>query len=211
MEKTLPDINLPRRITRSTSIVDSKTENKDGNETTPSLDKLEVTNVTTGTKCRTRSQSSEDSVKQNDATPHPSPSSVLKKISRIVTRSHTTENDGDKKEIMNVGTKREVDNRPTCRITRSHNIASTVELSQPSVSKSEPHQMRTRSQSSDKSEQSSKGSKNLDTSNDATLDVTASLLNLKINQNTKYIISPKGKKDNKITEDEKIPKVPPSK
>ena len=208
MEKTLPDINPPRRITRSTSILDSKTDNKDGSETSPSLDKSEVKNVTTAMKHRTRSQSSEDFAKKNDTTDHPSPASVLKKISRIITRSQTTHDNGDKKEILNVGSKPEVDNRPTCRITRSHNIPSTVELSQPSVSETEPCQMRTRSQSSDKSEQSSKGSKNLDTSNDATLDVTVSLLNLNIDQNTKYIISPKDKKDKKITEDEKIPKLP---
>ena len=180
MEKTLPDINPPRRITRSPSIVDSRNENKDRNETSPSLDKSEVTNVTTRTKHRTRSQSSEDSAQKNDTTPHPSPASVLKKISRIVTQSQTTEDDGDKKEIMNVATKSEVDNRPTRRITRPHNIESTVDLSQPAVSESEPRRMRTRSQLSDHSEQSSKGNKNLDTSNDATSDVTVSLLNLQI-------------------------------
>ena len=80
--------------------------------------------------------------------------------------------------------KSEVDNRPTRRITRSHNIENTVDLSQPAVSESEPHRMRTRSQSSDHSEQSSKGNKNLDTSNDATSDVTVSLLNLQIDKNT---------------------------
>ena len=137
MEKTLPDINPPRRITRSTSILDSKTDNKDGSETSPSLDKSEVKNVTTAMKHRTRSQSSEDSAQKNNVTPQPSPASVLTKISRIVTRSQTTEDDGDKKEIINVDSKKTVENRPECRMTRSHHIASAVELSQSSVSNSE--------------------------------------------------------------------------
>ena len=137
IEKTLPDINPPGRITRSKSIIKSQTENEDGNETIPSLEMSKVTKVTSGTKHRTRSQSSEDSAQKNNVTPQPSPASVLTKISRIVTRSQTTEDDGDKKEIINVDSKKTVENRPECRMTRSHHIASAVELSQPSVSNSE--------------------------------------------------------------------------
>ena len=97
------------------------------------------------------------------------------------------------------------------RITRLHHIESTVDLSQPAESKSEPSQMRTRSQSSDHSEHSSKGKKNHDSSNDATLDVTVSLLNLQIDNTTKSMISADGKKDKKTTEDEKYPKGQPRK
>ena len=211
IEKTLPDINPPRRITRSTSILESKGENKDDNETTPSADKSELTNVSTGRKHTSRSQASADSATKTDPTPHPSPASVLGKISQIVTRSQTTEDDVDKKEPINVAKKTELDNKPTHRITRSQNIASTGDLSQPSVTENEPWRMRTRSQSSDKSENSLKASKNLDNSHDATLDVTVSLLNMNIDGKNKYIVLPMGKKDDKKTENATIPKVPPRK
>ena len=71
--------------------------------------------------------------------------------------------------------------------------------------------MRTRSQSSDKSENSLKASKNLDNSHDATLDVTVSLLNINIDGQKKYIVSPTGIKDDKKTENGTTPKVPPRK
>ena len=199
IEKTLPDINPPRRITRSTR-KELKCENKDDNETTPSTDKSELTNVSTGRKCTSRSQVSGDSATKTDPTHHPSPASVLRKISQIVTRSQTTEDDVEKKEPINVPKKTELDNKPTCRITRSQNIASTGDLSQPSVMENEPWGMRTRSQSSDKSENSLQASKNLDNSHDATLDVMVSLLNLKIDGQKKYIVLPMGIKDDKKTE-----------
>ena len=179
IEKMLPDINPPRRITRSTR-KELKGENKDDNETTPSTNKSELTNVSTGRKCTSRSQVSADSATKTDPTDQPSPASVLRKISRIVTRSQTTENNVDKKEPINVPKKTKLDNKPTRRITKSQNVASTGDLSQPSVMENEPLRMRTRSQSSDKSEKSLQASKNLDNSHDATLDVMVSLLNLNI-------------------------------
>ena len=79
-----------------------------------------------------------DSATKTDPIPHPSPASVLCKISRIVTRSQTTEDDVDKKEQINVPKKTKLDNKPTCRITRSQNVVSTGDLSQPSVMENEP-------------------------------------------------------------------------
>ena len=154
---------------------------------------------------------SADSATKTDPTDHPSPASVLRKISRIVTRSQTTEDDVEKKESINVPKKTELDNKPTCRITRSQNVVSTGDLSQPSVTENEPQRMRTRSQSSEKSENSLQASKNLDNSHDATLDVTVSLLNMNIDGQKKYIVSPTGIKDNKKTENGTTPKVPPRK
>ena len=184
---------------------ESKGENKDENETTLSTNKCELTNVSTGRKRTSRSQVSEDSATEKDPTHHPSPASVLHKISQIVTRSQTTEDDVDKKEQINVPKKTELDNKPTRRITRSKNVASTGDLSQPSVMDNEPRRMRTRSQSSEKSENSLKGSKNLDNSHDATLDVTVSLLNMNIDGTKKHIFSPMGIKDDKKTENATTP------
>ena len=133
-------------------------------------------------------QARADSAMKSDPTHHPSPASVLRKISRIVTRSHTKEDDLD----MNVPKNTELDNKPTPRITRSHKVASTGNLSQPSLTENEAQRMRTRSQSSDKSENSLKSSKNMDTSRDSTLDVMVSLLNMKIDPQTKYMVSPTG-------------------
>ena len=209
IEKMLPDINPPRRITRSTR-KESKGENKDDNETTLSTDKSELTNVSSGRKLTSRSQVSADSATKTDPTDHPSPASVLRKISWIVTRSQTTEDDVEKKESINVPKKTKLDNKPTCRITRSQNVVSTGDLSQPSVMENEPRRMRTRSQSS-KSENSLQASKNLDNSHDATLDVMVSLLNMNIDGQKKYIVSPTGIKDDKKTENGTTPKVPPRK
>ena len=188
IEKMLPDINLPRRITRSTR-KESKVENEDDNETTPATNKSELTNVSSGRKCTSKSQVSADSATKTDPTDHPSPASVLRKISRIVTRSQTTEDDVEKKESINVPKKTELDNKPTHRITRSQNVVSIGDLSQPSVMENEPQRMRTRSQLSEKSENSLQASKNLDNSHDATLDVTVSLLNMNIDGQKKYIVS----------------------
>ena len=46
-------------------------------------------------------------------------------------RSHTKEDDVDKKEPSNVEKKTELDNKPTGRITRSQNILGIGDLSQP--------------------------------------------------------------------------------
>ena len=188
-----------------------KGENKDDNETTLSTDKSDLTNVSSGRKRTSRSQVSADSATKTDPTDHPSPASVLRKISQIVTRSQTTEDDVEKKESINVPKKTELDNKPTRRITRSQNVVSTGDLSQPSVMENEPQRMRTRSQSSEKSENSLQASKNLDNSHDATLNVTVSLLNMNIDGQKKYIVSPMGIKDNKKTENGTTPKVPPRK
>ena len=80
VDKSLPEINPPRRITRSISAGDSKDMKTDGNETTPSPHKSEVKTVQNETRCKTRSQSSEDSAEKNDTSHHPSPGSVLRKI-----------------------------------------------------------------------------------------------------------------------------------
>ena len=117
----------------------------------------------------------------------------------------------EKKESINVPKKTELDNKPTRRITRSQNVVSTGDLSQPSVTENEPQRMRTRSQSSEKSENSLQASKNLDNSHDATLDVTVSLLNMNMDGQKKYIVSPMGIKDNKKTENGTTPKIPPRK
>ena len=207
IDKTLPNIIPLRRITRSTR-KESKGENKDENVTTPSTEKSELTNVATGSKRTRRSQVSEDSATDNDLTHKPSPASVLHKISQIVTRSQTTEQDVDKKEQINVPNKTKFDKKPKCRITRSKNIETTGDLSQPSVTDNEPRRMRTRSQSSEKSENSVQSRKNPDNSHDATLDVTVSLLNLNIDGSQKHIVSPTGIKEDKKTENATTSKVP---
>ena len=71
--------------------------------------------------------------------------------------------------------------------------------------------MRTRSQSSDKSENSLKSSKNMDTSRDSTLDVTVSLLNMKIDPQTKYMVSTTGRKEDEKGEYITTPKITPIK
>ena len=153
IDKTLPNIIPPRRITRSTRM-ESKDENKDENVTSLSTEKSESTNVTTGSKTTRRSQVSEDSATDNDLTNKPSPASVLHKISQIVTRSQTAEQDVNKKEQLNVGNNTKFDKKPKHIITRSKNVETTSDLSQPSVTDNEPRRMRTRSQSSEKSENS---------------------------------------------------------
>ena len=105
----------------------------------------------------------------------------------------------DKKEPDKVEKRIELDNKTTGRITRSQNVVSTGNLSQPSVTENEPGRMITRSQSSDKSEMLSKSMKTFDTTHDATMDVTVSLLNLNIDANKKYMFSPSRKKDDDIT------------
>ena len=191
IEKTLPDIIPPRRIMRSAT-KESQGDNKDDNETNPSTDKSELTKVSSGKKITRKAEVSGDSATKTDSTHHPSPASVLRKISRIVTRSHTKQDDLDKKEPMNVPKNTELDNKPTPRITRSLKVPSTGNLSQPSLMENEAQRMRTRSQSSDKSENSLKSSKNMDTSRDSTLYVTVSLLNMKIDPQTKYMVLPTG-------------------
>ena len=209
IEKTLPDIIPPRRITRSTK--ESQCDNKDDNETNPSTDKSELTEVSSGKKIMRKAEVSGDSAMKSDPTHHTSPASVLRKISRIVTRSHTKEDDLDKKEQINVPKNTELDNKPTARITRSHKVASTGNLSQPSLTENEAQRMRTRSQSSDKSENSLKSSKNMDTSRDSTLDVTVSLLNMKIDPQTKYMVSTMGRKEDEKGEYITTPKITPIK
>ena len=96
-----------------------------------------MTEVSSGKKIMRKAEVSGDSAMKSDSTHHPSPASVLSKISRIVTRSHTKENDLDKKEAMNVPKNTELDNKPTPRITRSHKVTSTGNLSQPSLTEDE--------------------------------------------------------------------------
>ena len=96
-------------------------------------------------------------------------------------------------------------------MTRSHKVATTGNLSQPSLMENETQRMRTRSQSSDKSENSLKSSKNMDTSHDSTLDVTVSLLNMKIDAQTKYMVSPMGRKEDEKGEYITTPKITPIK
>ena len=117
----------------------------------------------------------------------------------------------DKKEPINVPKNTELDNKPTARITRSHKVASTGNLSQPSLTENEAQRMRTRSQSSDKSENSLKSSKNMDTFHDSTLDVTVSLLNMKIDPQTKYMVSTMGRKEDEKGEYITTPKITPIK
>ena len=159
--------------------------------------------MSTRSKRTDRTKLSRNSATKNEQPHHPSPSAVLQKISGIITRSHTKEDNVDKKEPNNVETKTELDKKPTGRITRSQNILGTGDLSQPSVTENEPRRMRTRSQSSDKSENSQSASKNLDSTHDATMDVTVSLLNLNMDANTKYIIYPSDKKNDKKTYNDK--------
>ena len=210
IEKMLPDIILPRRIMRSAT-KESQGDNKDDNETNPSTDKSELTEVSSGKKITRKAEVSGDSTMKSDPTHHPSAASVLRKISHIVTRSHTKEDDLDKKEPMNVPKNTELDNKPTPRITRSYKVASTGNLSQPSLMENEAQRMRTRSQSSDKSENSLKSSKNMDTSHDSTLDVTVSLLNMKIDPQTKYMVLPTGQKEDEKGEYITTPKITPIK
>ena len=165
IEKTLPHIIPPRRITRSAT-KESQGKNKDDNETNPSTDKSALTKLSSGKIIAIKTEVSGDSAMKSDPTHHPSPASVLHKISRIVTRSHTKEDDLEKKEPMNVPKNTKLENKPTPRITRSHKVATTGNLSQPSLMENETQRMRTRSQSSDKSENSLKSSKNMDTSRD---------------------------------------------
>ena len=146
-----------------------------------------------------RSKPSVDSATKKDPPDHPSPSAVLRKISGIITRSHSKEEHVDKKETNKVEKRTELDNKTIGRITRSQNVISTGNLSQPLVTENEAGRMRTRSQSSDKSEMSSKSMKTFDTTHDATMDVTVSLLNLNIDANKKYMISPSGKMDDRNT------------
>ena len=152
-----------------------------------------------------------DSAIKSDPTHHPSPASVLHKISRIVTRSHTKEDDLEKKEQRNVPKNTELDNKPAPIMTRSHKVVTTGNLSQPSLRENETQRMRTRSQSSDKSENSVKSSKNMDTSRDSTLDVTVSLLNMNIDAETKYMVSPMGEKEDEKGEYITTPKITPIK
>ena len=116
---------------------ESQCDNKDDNETNPSTDKSELTEVSSGKKITRKAEVSGDSAMKSDPTHHPSPASVLCKISRIVTRSHTKEDDLDKKEPINVKKNTELDNKPTARGTRSHKVASTSNLSQPSLTENE--------------------------------------------------------------------------
>ena len=90
IKKMLPDIIPPRRITRSAT-KESQGENKDDNETNPSTDKSALTELSSGKKIMRKTEVSGDSAIKSDPTHHPSPASVLHKISRIVTRSHTKE------------------------------------------------------------------------------------------------------------------------
>ena len=143
---------------------------------------------------------SEDSAKDNDLTHKPSPASVLHKISQIVTRSQTAEQDVNNKEQLNVANNTKFDKKPKHIITRSKNIEMTGDLSQPSVMDNEPRRMRMRSQSSERSENSEQNRKNQDNSHDATLDVTVSLLNLNIDGSQKQIVLPMAKTDDKKPE-----------
>ena len=210
IEKTLQDIIPPRRIMRSAT-KESQGENKDDNETNLSTDKSELIELSSGKKITRKTEVSGDSAMKSDPTHHPSPASVLHKISRIVTRSHTKEDDLEKKEPMNVPKNTELDNKPTPRITRSHKVASTGNLSQPSLMENEAQRIRTRSQSSDKSENSLKSSKNMDTSRDSTLDVMVSLLNMKIDPQRKYMVLPMGQKEDEKGEYITTPKITPIK
>ena len=199
IDKSLPDIIPPRRIMRSSINFESKSETRHGNEISPSTDQSAVTNVS---RRSTRSGTSKLPINfatKKDQPDHPSPSAVLRKISGIITRSHTKEENVDKKEPNKVEKTTDLDNKTTCRITRSQNVVSSGDLSQPSVTENEPARMRTRSQSSDKSEMSSKLMKTSDSTHDAIMDVTVSLLNLNIDANQKYMFSSSGKKDNDIT------------
>ena len=210
IEKMLPDIIPPRRIMRSAT-KESQGENKDDNETNLSTDKSALTKLSSGKKIMRKTEVSGDSAIKSDPTHHPSPASVLRKISHIVTRSHTKEDDLEKKQPINVPKNTELDNKPTPIITRSHKVATTGNLSQPSLTENETQWMRTRSQSSDKSENSLKSSKNLDNSRDSTLEVTVSLLNMKIDSQTKYMVSPTGRKKDEKGEYTTTPKITPIK
>ena len=199
IDKSLPDIIPPRWITRSSINFESKSETRHGNEISPSTDQSAVTNVSRRSTHSGTSKLPINSATKKDQPDHPSPSAVLQKISGIITRSHTKEENVDKKEPNKVEKTTDLDNKTTHRITRSQNVVSTSDLSQPSVTENEPARMRTRSQSSDKSEMSSKSMKTSDSTHDATMDVTVSLLNLNIDANQKYMFSPLRKKDDDIT------------
>ena len=81
---------------------ESQGENKDDNETNPSTDNSELTELSHGKKITRKTEVSGDSAMKSDPTHHPSPASVLRKMSRIVTRSHTKEDDLEKNKPMNV-------------------------------------------------------------------------------------------------------------
>ena len=164
------------------------------------MEKSESTNLTTGSKTTRRSQVSEDSATDNNVTNKPSPASLLCKISRIVTRSQTAEQDVNKKEHLDVDNNTKFGKKPKHIITRSKNVETTVDLSQPSVMDNEARRMRTRSKSSEKSENSVQNRKNPDNSHDATLDVTVNLLNLNIDGSQKQIVLPMTITDDKKTE-----------
>ena len=207
IDKTLPDIILPRRITRSTTIV-SKDESKAENVTSPSTEDYQSRSGTTGSKVKRTSKLSENSAQDDDLIDQPSPASVLQKISRIVTRSQTAEQDVNKKEQLNVTIQTKFHKKPKNRITRSKKVETTGDLSQPSLTDNEPRRMRTRSQSSEKSENSVQNRKNLDNSHDATLDVSVSLLNMNIDGGQKERISPMSKTDDKKPENATNRKLP---
>ena len=207
IDKTLPDIIPPRRITRSTRI-ESKDESKAENVTSPSMEKSQSRSVTTGSKTKRRSQLSENSAQDDDLNDQLSPASVLQKISRIVTRSQTAEQDVSNKEQLNVTIHTKFDKKPKNIITRSKKVETTGDLSQPSLMDNEPRRMRMRSQSSEKSENSVQNRKNEDNSHDATLDVTVSLLNMNIDGSQKKIISPMSKTDDKKPENATNRKLP---
>ena len=57
-----------------------------------------MTELSSGKKLTRKTEVSGDSAIKSDPTHHPSPASVLCKISHIVTRSHTKEDDLEKKE-----------------------------------------------------------------------------------------------------------------
>ena len=72
IEKMLPDIIPPRRITRSAT-KESQGDNKDDNETNPSTDKSELTEDSSGKE----KQRCQDSAMKSDPTHHPSPASDI--------------------------------------------------------------------------------------------------------------------------------------
>ena len=108
---------------------------------------------------------------------------------------------------MNVPKKTEVHKKPTRRMTRSQNVATTVDVLQPSVMANSTCRMRTRSQSSEKSANSVPSSSNTDKLHDATLDVTVSLLNMNIDGNSTYRLPPVEMQDDKESDNATTPKV----
>ena len=190
IDKSLPDIIPPRWITRSSINLESKSVTRNGNEISPSTDQSTVINVSRRSTHSCTSKPPINSATMKYQPDHPSPSAVVRKISGIVTRSHMKEENVDRKEPNKVEKATDLDNKTTCRITRSQNVVSTGD---------EPARMRTRSQSSDKSEMSSKSMKTADSTHDEIMDVTVSVLSLNIDANHKNMFSPLGKKDDDIT------------